>query len=413
MDHPRSSANVYRSLVFVILFCCLIAYGLFVTRDNLIPFFMARPWLNGAILALAIVGLVLSLRELARIIVQAKRLDSIVAGLQRNQPSQQDGPRIDELGHGLVGDRCLRILGVVKQGSGSVTEAAGVLSDADAQAEEGRGALVLYLIGVMVFLGLIGTFWGLLMTVSGVKDVLAAMEPERVDDATAFIAELKSSIGGLLGGMSTAFSTSLFGLGGSVVLGFVDVQTRQARSRFLADLDRFVVSVFLPAVSPRRKIAPAGIVSTEGPESTGDQLYHIALQETFEENLRKLTDVIAAQSSNDERVTNSLVEMKGLLENLREEEVRTREAIKSANQAQGDLIERADNLGRHMERLVNEVRLSRDSSMDAGRATQDSLKMVGQQTNKTLARGFSDVAEKLDRVREGLGKRNGPEREGE
>ena len=117
---------------------------------------------------------------------------------------------------------------------------------------EVRGAIARYIIGIMVFLGLIGTFWGLLITVSGVKEVLDTLDPRQAQDAAAFATQLKSSIGGLLGGMSTAFSTSLFGLAGTVVLGFVDVQTRQARAGFLAELDNFVISLLIPTLLPTR-----------------------------------------------------------------------------------------------------------------------------------------------------------------
>jgi hypothetical protein len=413
MDRRRSSPYMYRTFLLVVVFCALVAYGLFWAREDLIPFYLTRPWINGSIVALGLLGLVLSFRELVRLIIEARRLDDLAGGLGKTGSWESVAGLLEKSHRGLVRDRCFRVFEVMKHRSGSATQAATVLSDADEAAEEGRGAFVLYLIGVMVFLGLIGTFWGLLITVSGVKEVLLALEPSGVDDPTAFITQLKSSIGGLLGGMSTAFSTSLFGLGGSVILGFVDVQTRQARSRFLADLDRAVVSSLFPVVSERGEPVARVTRITEEPQQEGERLYHLAFQEALGENLRRLTDVILLQSSAEEKVTNSLVEMKGMLESLREEEVRTREAVQSANEMRRGLLDRLDNLDRHAERLLNETRLTRESSDDVGKEIQDRLKLEGEITNKTLSMGFSDVIRKLDAVGKAKPEPRNPEKEGE
>lgn len=396
MDYRHSSFHVYRSILSVLVFCAVMGYGIYWTRSDLVPFFMTRPWLNGAITLLGIVGLLLSFRELIRILIQARRMDGL-ASTTSDEPSRGVTlPDVEGMGRGLVRDRCLRILKVARQGSGNPGEAAAVLSDADMDAEEGRSAFVRYLIGVMVFLGLIGTFWGLLITVTGVKEVLEALGPARVEDTTGFIAQLKSSIGGLLGGMSTAFSTSLFGLGGSVILGFVEVMTGQARSRFLADLDRFVVSHVLPGTPSR----PAQII----PEATAPavavaqelRLHHVASQETLAENLRKLTDVIALQSSTAEKTAVALVEVKGMLETLQEEERQTREGNLQANKVRQSYAEKLDSLARHMDRMIQEIRLVKESSENSGRAMLDRMKLEGEITNKTLSMGFADLSRQLD-----------------
>ncbi len=394
MNFPRSSLYVLRACLFVLAFCGLIAYGLYWSRGDLVPFFNTRPWINGTIVGLAALGLLISFRELIRLLVQSSRMDELVNRLRADEESEGESADLaDSIGSGLVRDRVGRILRLSREGSGSFSVAAAVLSDADAEAEESRGALVRYLIGVMVFLGLIGTFWGLLTTVAGVKDVLSALEPSRVEDPTQFLAQLKSSIGGMLGGMSTAFSTSLFGLGGSVILGFVDVQTRQARSRLLADLDRFVVTHLLPAHKP---VTDEPGETRRPRRETPDQLYQYAIQEALGENFRHLAEVMTRQAASDERLGASLVEMKGALESLREEESQTRNAVQAANQTRQIVVDRLDGLGRQMERLVTEIRLNTESSEEIGRALLDRLKLEGEITNKTLSRGFSDIGRKLE-----------------
>ncbi|HMK34175.1 MAG TPA: hypothetical protein VK463_03840, partial [Desulfomonilaceae bacterium] len=240
-----------------------------------------------------------------------------------------------------------------------------------------------------------------------------ALEPSRVDDPVGFVTQLKSSMGGLLGGLSTAFSTSLFGLTGSVLLGFVDLQTRRARSELLSDLDRFVVSVLAPAASENLSSDPA----TRPPVmsiirgSQDDHIYHHASQETLGENLRRLTEVIGQQSAMDERITDSIVEVKGMIEALREQDAQAREAAQSAHLTRQSLLERMDNLGRHMERLVKEVRLAREASDDMGRAVLDRMKLEGEITNKTLSLGFSDLIRSVDRLQERPRTRSDAERE--
>jgi hypothetical protein len=99
-----------------------------------------------------------------------------------------------------------------------------------------------YMIGLLVFLGLLGTFWGLLGTISSVWQVIEGLEVARHDFAAVF-ANLKTGLQGPLSGMGTAFSSSLFGLGGSLVLGFIDLQAGHAQNRFFNELEEWLSGV--------------------------------------------------------------------------------------------------------------------------------------------------------------------------
>jgi hypothetical protein len=254
---------------------------------------------------------------------------------------------------------------------------------------------VRYTVGVMVFLGLIGTFWGVLITVSGVQKVLEALEPARIEDPVAFLSHLKGSMGGLLGGLSTAFSTSLFGLGGSVILGFVEMQTRKARSLLLSELDRFVVGILVPSVPPLKELPVSAVPTLALTTAIGDQLYRVSEQETFGESLRKLADVLELQAATDDKMTASILEIRRILEAFKQEDRRTREDLHVANQARQGLIERVEDLGRHTEALIMELRLTREGSQSAGKALIERLKVENEITNKTLSRGFTDLLRAL------------------
>jgi hypothetical protein len=99
-----------------------------------------------------------------------------------------------------------------------------------------------YLTGLLVFLGLLGTFYGLLETVTSVAGTISALDATSGDTATLF-GNLKEGLAAPLGGMGTAFSASLLGLSGSLILGFLDLQTSQAQNAFYTDLEDWMTSM--------------------------------------------------------------------------------------------------------------------------------------------------------------------------
>lgn len=99
-----------------------------------------------------------------------------------------------------------------------------------------------YLVGLLIFLGLLGTFWGLLETVSSVGDAIRSLDVSSAQSATVF-EELKSGLEAPLSGMGLAFSSSLFGLAGSLILGFLELQASQAQNRFYNDLEDWLSTI--------------------------------------------------------------------------------------------------------------------------------------------------------------------------
>jgi hypothetical protein len=389
MEKSDGFKQALRSLFWVFAFTAVIVIGVIWFRNDLFQFFMTRPSINTVILALGLLGLAISISELFRLLFQARQIDGLTALDEQGTDLKQALGSVD---HGIVRSRVERVIGLAGRGTINI-EALTLISEADATSEESKGAFVRYVLGVMIFLGLIGTFWGVLVTVQGVQKVLEALDPSRIDDPIAFVAQLRTSMSGLLAGLSTAFSTSLFGLSGSVALGFVELQARKARYQLLGDLDRFVVSTILPRLEESAhaapRIQPAGL-------DHGNQLYHFASQQTLGENLRRLTEVIAGQGATDEKMAAAIVEIKGMIEALSEERDKTRDSIQAANATRQGMLERMDNIGRHMERLVREMRLNRESADDVGKAMMDRIKLEGEITNKTLSLGFSDLMRKLD-----------------
>jgi hypothetical protein len=127
----------------------------------------------------------------------------------------------------ILGDRMGRM-------SISSTMMRGLLDSIATRLDESR-EISRYMTGLLVFLGLLGTFWGLIITVGSVGDVINSLKVG--GDAESVFDALRDGLAKPLGGMGISFSSSLFGLAGSLVLGFLDLQTSQAQTRFYTDLE--------------------------------------------------------------------------------------------------------------------------------------------------------------------------------
>lgn len=211
-------------LVIVIAICA----GLFAT---LLEAFLANPALNGVILGVLVIGIVFIYRQVLRLAPEAAWL----AAARTNAPGQsvQRAPRLLAPLATMIAERRGRVsLNAVSMRS--------VLDGIGSRLDESHD-LARYLIGLLIFLGLLGTFWGLLQTVSSVGDVIGGLSVGGEDLGSAFD-DLKGGLEAPLAGMGTAFSSSLFGLAGSLVLGFLELQASQAQNRFYNDLEDWLSS---------------------------------------------------------------------------------------------------------------------------------------------------------------------------
>jgi hypothetical protein len=218
----------------MILFLVLVAALAVALGRPLVNAFMGNPGVNGVILVILLAGI-------AYIFRQVLLLDPEIDWIENFRYRQADDTPAPE---GAAAPRLLapmaRMLGA-RQGrrvSLSATSLQTLLDGIGSRLAETRETSR-YLIGVLIFLGLLGTFYGLLETVRSVGGVLGGLTVGGSDAARAF-ADLKSGLESPLAGMSTAFSSSLFGLAGSLVLGFLDLQAGQAQNRFYNDLEEWL-----------------------------------------------------------------------------------------------------------------------------------------------------------------------------
>jgi hypothetical protein len=220
-----------RFLIRMILFLVLVAGLAALLGHSLVNAFMGNPAVNGVILGILIAGIVYIFRQVLLLDPELEWIEGF-----RADPSGAGDSAVRQTAPRLLGPM-VRML-EAQQGrrfSLSATSLQALLDGIASRLNETRETSR-YLIGVLIFLGLLGTFYGLLETVRSVGDVIGALNIGANDVARAF-ADLKSGLESPLHGMGTAFSASLFGLAGSLVLGFLDLQAGQAQNRFYNELE--------------------------------------------------------------------------------------------------------------------------------------------------------------------------------
>jgi hypothetical protein len=221
-----------RYLARMAIFVLAVAVIAALMSSALVAYFMGNPLVNGIILVILLGGIAYIFFQVMRLRPEAEWIERF--RLNQDSLSMQTMPRLlSPMATMLMERRGGR---VSLSATSLRTLLDGIASRLDETRETSR-----YLIGVLVFLGLLGTFYGLLETVQSVKGVLGSLSLG-AGDATRAFAELKSRLETPLGGMSTAFSASLFGLAGSLVLGFLDLQAGLAQNRFYNELEEWLSS---------------------------------------------------------------------------------------------------------------------------------------------------------------------------
>ena len=228
--YKLASPQVYlwRMTIFLII-AAFIALALY---RQVTAAYLANPALNTVIIAVLALGIGLAFRQIFRLFPEIRWVNTFRVA--------EPGIEVDRLPvllapmATLLGDRIGR-MAISTQTMRSILDSIQMRLDEDR--ELGR-----YLTSLLIFLGLLGTFWGLLQTVGAVADTIRGLDISSSNTGVIF-EDLKAGLAAPLGGMGTAFSSSLFGLSGSLVLGFLDLQAGQAQSMFYNDLEDWLSTV--------------------------------------------------------------------------------------------------------------------------------------------------------------------------
>lgn len=250
-----------QKLLIMAGFLILVAAVVAALWSGLSEAFGHHPILNGLIIGVLAFGVVYNFRQVMRVQTEVAWVEEFRRGDARATPETAPS-RLTPMAT-LLGDRRKITLNTAALRS--------ILDSIGARLDESRD-ISRYLIALLIFLGLLGTFWGLLIVVSGVTGVIQSLGA--AGDAASLFSNLQAGLRVPLGGMGTAFGTSLFGLSGSLVLGFLDLQASQAQNRFFNDLEEYLSGLTrvgaVPSLSDGDHSVPAYIQSLL--EQTADNM---------------------------------------------------------------------------------------------------------------------------------------------
>lgn len=323
-----------RVLGWISLFLLAVVLIVLVLVQPLAGAFLANPVFNGTILAVLLVGIALNVRQVVRLGPDAMWVEAV-----RNSSTQQSRPPAPPRNTRLqpliraAGNRWEN--GIPRLSTMTMrTVLDGVRSRLDEERDVSR-----YFIGLLIFLGLLGTFWGLLDTLGAVGGVISGLTLGG-DDVAAMFEELRAGLQAPMEGMGTAFSSSLFGLAGALVLGFVDLQAGHAQNRFYNDVEEWLAG------------GARGGSMLEGGEQTVPA-YIEALLEQTSDSLDKLQRAVAHQAEERRTADASLNRLTEQVEVLADQLRSEQRAIHSLNRAQAELqpiLQRlAENVGQRSE----------------------------------------------------------------
>ena len=226
---------LFRMLVFIVL----VGLVAFLLHKQIEVAFMSNPGLNALIIGVEAIGVILAYRQVLRLYPEIAWVNNFRLadpGLAVERPPVLLAPMAAILGSRVgrmaISSQMLR----------------GILDSIATRLDEARD-ISRYMTGLLVFLGLLGTFWGLIETVSSVGNVIQGLKTG--GDAGTMFDSLREGLAAPLGGMGISFSSSLFGLAGSLVLGFLDLQSSQAQNRFYTELEDWLsTTVYDHAAEP-------------------------------------------------------------------------------------------------------------------------------------------------------------------
>jgi len=233
--------------------------------------FLHNPALNAGIFVVLLIGIVYIFWQVIRLYPEIAWIER----LQRNETavSSSSDPRLLAPMAAMMRERTGRL-------SLSAVGLRSLLDSISSRLDESRD-ISRYFIGLMVFLGLLGTFWGLLGTISGVAEAIGAISVSGGGDVTQLFGQLKQGLQGPLAGMGTAFSASLFGLSGSLLLGYLELLAGQAQNRFFNELEEWLAE--------RTRLTGATVA---GDGDTSIPVYIQALLEQTADNLEGLQRIV-------------------------------------------------------------------------------------------------------------------------
>ncbi len=217
----------------MLLVLVLVGIGGWVAYPRVAPIFLANPYLNGVIVLVFVVGLMSCLAQLYQLSAATRWIE----GFANNVPTatRDTAPRLVGTLANLLGARKARM-------QLSANSSRSILDSVATRIDEARD-ITRYIVNLLIFLGLLGTFYGLATTVPAVVDTIRSLDPSEGEGGVAVFSRLMTGLEAQLGGMGTAFASSLLGLAGSLVVGLLELFVGHGQNRFYRELEEWLSTI--------------------------------------------------------------------------------------------------------------------------------------------------------------------------
>jgi hypothetical protein len=211
----------------------LTGFGAVVAAPRVMPVFLANPWLNGFIGVVFVIGVLACFIQVFQLIASVRWIEAFAEG--RADSERAPAPRL------------LAPLATLLRSRGrgrqiSATSTRSILDSVATRLDEAR-EITRYIINMLIFLGLLGTFYGLATTVPAVVDTIRGLAPQPGEESIAVFNRLMTGLESQLGGMGVAFASSLLGLAGSLVVGLLELFAGHGQNRFYRELEEWLSSI--------------------------------------------------------------------------------------------------------------------------------------------------------------------------
>jgi hypothetical protein len=236
MDRPVRPVAPYfsqpvRQIMLMLIVTGLVVAGAYLVFGKIMPVVLDNPWLNGVIFLVFGVGVITCVWQVVQLVASVRWIEGYASGRAGHEVTI--APRLLAPLAALLRSRG------TKGGAISSTSARSILDSVSARIDEARD-ITRYLTNLLIFLGLLGTLYGLSTTVPAVVDTIRALAPKDGESSAEVFTKLMTGLEAQLGGMGTAFSSSLLGLAGSLVLGLLDLFANHGQNRFYGELEEWL-----------------------------------------------------------------------------------------------------------------------------------------------------------------------------
>ena len=219
-----------RQIVMMLVICGLVGAGAYLVYPRVAPVFLANPWLNGVIVGVFFIGVFACFWQVLQLISSVSWIESFAAHRPGNELTR--APRLLAPLAALLRSHGMRM----QIGAAS---ARSLLDSVATRMEESRD-ITRYIVNLLIFLGLLGTFYGLATTVPAVVETIRSLNLQEGESGVEVMGRLMTGLEAQLGGMGTAFASSLLGLAGSLVVGLLELFAGHGQNRFYRELEEWV-----------------------------------------------------------------------------------------------------------------------------------------------------------------------------